>query len=70
MKAKQKKKFGIGRVLALCFLALVIAAAAFLVIRFVPFGTYDLLPEGEGTVLEGGLFSYALPLDRRAERTA
>ena len=58
-----KKKTRIGRILLLCFAAIVIAAAAFLVIKLVPFGSYDLQPEA-GTTLANGQFSYDLPLDK------
>ena len=43
----------------------ILAAALFLVIGAIPFGTYDLLPES-GTVLADGAFGYDLPLDNRS----
>ena len=60
MKAKRSHKA--RNILCGALLCVVLAAAAFYVIRFVPFGDYDLSPQ-EGTTLSGGKFSYDLPLD-------
>ena len=58
MKTKHKS----GKIALLCILAIALAAVVFCVIKFVPFGTYDLLPEG-GTTLTDGVLNYDLPLD-------
>jgi len=64
MKSEQRK--GLRKWIALLIaVALVLAAALFLVIKLVPFGSYNLLPAG-GTTLTNGVFSYDLPLDPRS----
>jgi len=57
-KGKRLRK----RIALLVTAALILAAALFLVIRFVPFGSYDLQPQG-GTTLTDDVFDYDLPLD-------
>ena len=59
MKSKRSRK---GLVVLACFLVLALAAVVFCVVKFVPFGDYDLSPQA-GTVLKDGQFNYDLPLD-------
>ena len=62
--AKQKKKWIKWLILAVAA-ACILALSLFLVIKLVPFGTYDLLPSG-GTELKNGTFNYDLPLDNKS----
>lgn len=62
--SKNKKK-GRGWLVLAILAGAVLACALFLVVKYVPFGAYDLLPEG-GTTLAEGVFGYGLPLDSRS----
>jgi len=64
MKPKRSRK---RLIVLLSLLGLLLVAALVLVVKIVPFGKYDLLPDpAEGTALSGGEFSYDLPLDKNS----
>ena len=62
--SKQKKKWFKWLILAISA-ACILALSLFLIIKLVPFGTYDLLPDSS-TELKNGTFNYDLPLDKKS----